>query len=200
MPQPGFWRLAWHSSHFQSLHPLPICNWHLSSCCPGADSQVDRSAYILGLCGTFKHTLPKWPAVSSAAPNPTVFIAVNYEALFPSAGTLGCVVWPGAWIAPKVSLPIFIHHTWMWDPLYRYCHFSMTQAISSPLWPPISTPPTHMDEYCFFKSLLVRLPYSSIFWQFWVFFVLRVVVIILVVPPGGKVSLPKPPSWPEVPS
>ena len=36
-----------------------------------------------------------------------------------------------------------------------------------------STPPTHLHECGFFKSLVVVLPYSSIFWWFWVLFVLR---------------------------
>ena len=39
-------------------------------------------------------------------------------------------------------------------------------------WLPISTPPTCVDECFFFNSLVVGLPYSLIFWQFWGFFVL----------------------------
>ena len=39
---------------------------------------------------------------------------------------------------------------------------------------------------------------SSIFWQFWLFFVFKFVVFLLLVVQGGKVYLPMPPSWPEV--
>ena len=35
---------------------------------------------------------------------------------------------------------------------------------------PISTPPASLDECFFFNSLVVGLPYSLIFWQFWLFF------------------------------
>ena len=35
---------------------------------------------------------------------------------------------------------------------------------------PISVPPTGLDECFFFNSLVVRLPYSSIFYQLWLFF------------------------------
>ena len=34
----------------------------------------------------------------------------------------------------------------------------------------ISAPPTGLDEYFFFSSLVVGPPYGSIFWQFWLFF------------------------------
>ena len=34
-------------------------------------------------------------------------------------------------------------------------------------WLPVSTPPTSLDECFFFNSLVVGLPYRSIFWQFW---------------------------------
>ena len=40
-------------------------------------------------------------------------------------------------------------------------------------WLPISTPPTGLDECFFFISLVVGLPYSSIFCQFWLFFVFK---------------------------
>ena len=44
---------------------------------------------------------------------------------------------------------------------------------------PVSTPPTGLDEYVFFKSLVVRLPYSSIFCQFWWFFAFKLLLSFL---------------------
>ena len=40
--------------------------------------------------------------------------------------------------------------------------------------------------------------HSSIFCQFWLFFVFKFVVVLLLVVRGGTVCLPKPPSLPEV--
>ena len=69
---------------------------------------------------------------------------------------------------------------------------------SSPPWLPISTPPASLDECFFFNSLVVGLPYSWIFCQFWLIFVFKFVDVHLLVVQGGKVYLPTPPSWPEV--
>ena len=41
---------------------------------------------------------------------------------------------------------------------------------------PVSIPSPSLDECFFFNSLVVGLPQSSIFWQFWLFFVLKFVV------------------------
>ena len=62
---------------------------------------------------------------------------------------------------------------------------------------PVSAPPTGRVECFFFVSLVVGLSYSSIFCQFWLFFVFKCVVVLLVVR-GGTVCLRMPPSWPEV--
>ena len=56
-------------------------------------------------------------------------------------------------------------------------------------WLLVSTLPTSLDEY-FFNSLLVGLLYSSIFWQFWLVFVIKFVVILLLVVQGDEVYLP----------
>ena len=49
-----------------------------------------------------------------------------------------------------------------------------------------------------FQSAVLRLHFpSSIFCQFWLFFVFKFVVVLLVVG-GGTVCLSMPPSWPEV--
>ena len=49
----------------------------------------------------------------------------------------------------------------------------------------------HSLNVCFFfNSLIVGLPYSLIFWQFWLFFVLIFVVVLLLVVWGGKVPPP----------
>ena len=65
---------------------------------------------------------------------------------------------------------------------------------------PVSSPPTGLNECFFFISLVVRLPYSSIFCQFWLFFVFKFVVVLLLVVQGGTVCLSTAPSWPELPS
>ena len=68
--------------------------------------------------------------------------------------------------------------------------------VSSLPWLPVSTPPTGLDECFFFISLVVGLPYSMIFWKFWLFFVFK-----FCCPSFGctrsKVYLPMPPCWPE---
>ena len=46
---------------------------------------------------------------------------------------------------------------------------------------PISAPPTGLDECFFFNSLVVRLLYSSVIWQFWLFFVFKFVAVLLLV-------------------
>ena len=86
-------------------------------------------------------------------------------------------------------------HTQMWDCQVLQPPPSNT---SSPPELCFSAPPTSLDECFFFNSLVVGLPYSLIFCQFWLFFVFKFVVVFLLVVQGGTVCLPMPSSWPEV--
>ena len=124
----------------------------------------------------------------AGASTPTGVFSQRFEALFPCAGALGC---------GSVSLP---------SCSSRFLHMNvgppgppaaaLPRALSSQL--PISAPPTGLGECFFFISLVVGLPYSSVFWQFWLFFVFKFVVLLFSVVQGGKVCLPTPPSQPEV--
>ena len=118
---------------------------------------------------------------------------------FPHTGTLDCMVC----LAPQLPLLVHVHVN-----VGRSCSTSccLTCPVLQPLpccesslpQLPISAPPTSLDECFFFNSLVVRLPYSSDFCQFWVFFVFKFVVVLLLVLRGGKVYLLMSPSWPEV--
>ena len=86
------------------------------------------------------------------------------------------------WVAQSVSFPScsswFICQHRMWDhPVLQLlpCHTSSLPQLL------ISSPPTGLNECFFFNSLVVRLPYSSISWQFWLFFVFKFVVVLLLV-------------------
>ena len=68
---------------------------------------------------------------------------------------------------------------------------------SSPPWLPISAPPTSLDQCFFFNSLVVGLQYSLIFWQFWLFFIFKFIVILVLVEWESETHLPTPPSWLE---
>ena len=69
------------------------------------------------------------------------------------------------WAVWSVSLPScsWFIHTQMLDHLVLQpppCH------LSSLPQPPISVPPTCLNDCFFFNSLVVRLSYTSVFWQF----------------------------------
>ena len=55
--------------------------------------------------------------------------------------------------------------------LLVYVHVNAGPVV--PPWLPVSTPPTGPGECFFFNSLVVKLPYSLIFWQFWLFLFLN---------------------------
>ena len=125
--------------------------------------------------------------------NPHGFFNQRFESLFPCTGALGCTVcfapppflpvslctnvgpqdlpattlWgllAVAWLAPFHNLP----PRWVCQP--PSCH------ESSPPWLPVSALPTSLDECFFFISLVVRLPYSLIFCQFWLVFVFKLLL------------------------
>ena len=115
--------------------------------------------------------------------NPHRFFSVRgFEALFPCTGTLGCVVC----LAPQLFLLVYPHTNV--GPLGPPCH------MSSPPQLPISAPPSSLNECFFFNSFVVEFPYSLILYHFWLFFVFKFGVVLLLVVGGGKVYLPIPPS------
>ena len=170
---------------FQSLSPLTTSTLGPS----GADSLVGGFVYILGPCGPLQWALV-WLGVSPTAATPTDFsqseiLRLYFPALDP-------------WVAWSVSLPScssWFICTQMWD--YLPCQLLPFHESSLPQLS-VSTPPANLDECFFFNSLVVGLPDSLIFWQFWLCFVFKYVVVLLLVVWGGTVCLPTPPSWAEV--
>ena len=173
------------SAGFQSLPQLPTSKLGSS----GADSQVGGFVYILGPCRSLQWTvLWSWEFSLSGSTPTDVFSQRfwGFISLHWNPGLRGLshssVVPPGlsarecgtGWSA---SRRLAMH------PLCPGC-------LSLPLL-------TSLNE-CFFNSFVVGLPYSLIFWQFWLFFVFKFLVILLLVVCGGQVYLPTPPPWPEV--
>ena len=130
---------------------------------------------------------------SAAASTPTGVFNQRFEALFSFAGALGCEVC----FAPPPFLPVYLSvnvglrglpATTLWGllavalpalfhnlPPHWVCKPPPCRKSSLP-WLPVSTPPTSLDECFFFISLVVGLPYSSIFCQFWLFFVFKLLL------------------------
>ena len=135
--------------------------------------------------------------VSPTTPSaPTGVFNQWFEALFPQARTLGFTVChlvhqllPHQ---PAAALPTLLH-----NPPPRWVRQLQPCCKSSPPWLPISAPPTRLDEYFFFISLVVGLPYSSIFCQFWLFFVFKLLLSFFWLCEEAG-CLPMPSSGPEV--
>ena len=166
---------------FQSLLLLPTSKLGPS----GADIGAEGVVYILRPRGSLQQTLLWGPEVLSPLQFPPVFsevLRLYFTTLEP------WVAW-SAWL-PRCS-SWFICMQMRDCPFYELwpCHTSYLPRL------PISNLPTSLDECLFFNSLVVRLQYSLVFWQFWLFFVFKFVVVLLLVVWGGKVSWPMPPYW-----
>ena len=134
--------------------------------------------------------------VYPAASTPTDVFSQRFEALFPYIGTLGCMVC----LVPQLFIPVYLHAN-VGPPCQPATASLGLPAALLPrvlsAWLPISAPPTGLSECFFFNFLVVGLPYSLIFWWFWLYFVFKFVVVLLVVQ-GCKVYLSMLPSWREV--
>ena len=121
----------------------------------------------------------------TAASTSTGVCNQRFEALFSLPGALGCVVFfaplpflpvylcadVGPWGLLAVALPAPFHNPppcWV-RQLLPCCESSLSHL-------PVSAPPTGLDECFFFISMVVGLPCSSIFCQFWLFFVFKLLL------------------------
>ena len=128
--------------------------------------------------------------------NPQGVFNQRFEALFPCAGALGlCSLFRSPFIPPGSSAwkcgttGSTSHHLEgsASCSLPASCRLACSsQESAASLGQPVtilprvlsgqlcvSAPPTHLVECVFFNSLVVRLPCSSIFCQFWLFFVFK---------------------------
>ena len=98
----------------------------------------------------------------TAASTPTGVFNQWFEALFPRAGTLGCG------LCHLVHQCCLAGQLQLCPPDSTIPHLAESTShhlASSPLHPlPGCAPPTCLDESFFFKSLVVGLSHSSIFW------------------------------------
>ena len=191
--------LARLSAGFHSLPPLLMSILGPS----GADSWVGGFVCLLGACWSLQQTLPwGWEFLPLPPQLPQMFseaLRLNFPVLEP-------------WVAQSVSIPSCSSQficMWMWDhsvpnlPPCWVCQLPLgPPATALPwvlsTWLPISAPPTGLDECFFFNSFVVGLPYSSIFCLFWLFFVFKFSVFLLLVVQGGTVYLPTPLTWLQV--
>ena len=165
--------VSWHLPYCQSFHFLPF-----SPYATGALPAVDL---VLNPRGGGVYVSPKtivvplrgvsWESHSFFhCPNPHWFLQPEVMGTYlPGSGTLGCMVWSGSGITCSQGIP----------PNLYPALVSVGLPVPLTLWVTprlhvlrISASPTHLDEYDFFKSLVVCLPFSSIFWRIWVIFVL----------------------------
>ena len=129
----------------------------------------------------------------TATSTPTGVFNQRFEALFPNTGALGC----GVCFAPLLFLPVYLCENvgpqglpattlcgllaaaWtapFHNPPPRWIHQPQPCCESSPPQLPVSSAPTSLDECFYFISLVVGLPCSLIFCQFWLFFVFKLLL------------------------
>ena len=160
--------------------------------------QVGGFVYILGPCGSLQWTL-LWVWEFLPLPHPPQVFSVRgfwgfiSQCWNPELPCLSC--------SPVV--PPSLSSCKCGATRSASCHLTHCSPPAAPLPRVLFTPATHLlptslDKWFFFNSLVVRLLYSSIFWQFWLFFVFKFVVVLVLVVQGGRVYLPTPPSWPEI--
>ena len=116
----------------------------------------------------------------SGASTPTGVFNQSFEALFPLSGTLSCTVC----LAFQWFLLVYPLSN-VGPPSPQSAASLSPPAAASPqvlsAWLPVSAPLTRLGECFLFNSLVVGLPYSSIFCQFWLFFVFKFVIVLLLV-------------------
>ena len=147
-----------------SSHPT-FCHFphfpHMDCALSSADSQVGGFVYVLGPVGLSSGLFCEIGSFSCHCTPPLVFTATGFKALFSHFGALGCTVC----LTPQLFLPTYPHKCGTTQSSGQHL------VTTSQPWLPFSSPSASLDECFFFTLLVVGLPYSLNFWQFWLFFV-----------------------------
>ena len=157
-------QLAWLSPHFQLPPSFPtrrLCPFRCSF--SGAWACVcTRIQWVPPMDSPVKLE------VSPTAATPTGLTARGLKALVSCIGILGCMVCLApplfSWLICMQMRDFPVRQPHLTCPIHQPLSCSM-YSLPQLL---VSAPPTSQDE-CFFNSLVFRLPYSLIFWQFWLF-------------------------------
>ena len=116
------------------------------------------------MCGFFKRNCWGLQKFLLQTESPLVFVARSYGDLFFWHWNPGLAVLICGWDSslPRYTSQIFIHHTSVWNqPIPCLC---------------VSAPPTNLDGYGFFNSVVVELTIQVNFWWFWVMVVYSLAV------------------------
>ena len=157
----------------------------------GLNPRAGGCAYVLRLCGPFKWSFLKILQFLLPSQQPPWFLQPEVMEIYLSG--LYSLAWGWDHLLPRYPSQ-FLSTTHECGIAHAH---STTAAASLPCLC-LSFLPTHLDDCGFFKSLVLGLLHSSIFWQAWVLF-WDLAVILFVVVPGDAVCLPIPPPWLEVP-
>ena len=121
---------------------------------------------------------------SDAASTTTGVFSQWFEALFSHAGTLGCAVCHRVLqllrrllAAASPASCSFAHPAPQSTTSQGLPSTAALRGVLSAHLP-VSYPPSSLGECFFFNSLVVGLPYSSIFCQFWLFFVFKLLSVL----------------------
>ena len=149
----------------QTLQFLPVCHWCLSNCCP--DARAQREWVCVSPCvGSLRGTV--WGSSSFFHRlNPHWFLQPEVVGTYlPGTGTLGWGAWCGAGTPCSLDSPSEFSRTTREWGTSLFC---------------ICAPPASLDGCGFFNSVVVRLPFNSIFagsgW--WLFHILVVILMWL---------------------
>ena len=124
--------------------------------------------------------------VSPATSTPKAFSISGLRFYFPSLEPWGCSVCFAptpfllVYLCANMGLPSLPAAAWRDPPAppcpphSTICH--LAGSSSHHLSVSVSAPPTSLDECVLFNSLVVGLPYNSIFCQFWFFFVFKLLL------------------------
>ncbi|KAF6084341.1 hypothetical protein HJG60_008612 [Phyllostomus discolor] len=141
----------------------------------------------VGLCRlSFPRTSPVGLGISPCASTFTGIFNQCPKALFPSAKILGCAQClasqlPPCWVywlpplgrgLPAAACALRVHLLWScvpWMPMHPVPMPSALCAVTLAQVPDYPTP-TNLDEHVYLNFLVVRLPFRSIFCQFWLLF------------------------------
>ena len=142
--------------------------------------------YVLGPCGPLPWTL-LWSWEFLSLPQLLqIFTYTGFESLVSQAETLGSAACLASqWFFPAHQ-PTNVGPTGPPATSLAVCPLRLR-------WPSPPLLPVWMNV--FFNSLVVGLPWSLNIWQFWLFFVFKFAVVLLLVVWGSEVFLPMSSSW-----